>query len=47
MYSDDSVTFDLCCMRSLTFDGSFLYFDLYCMRTLTFDGSLTPGACVL
>ena len=27
MYSDDSVTFDLCFMRTLTFDSSFLYFD--------------------
>ena len=27
MYWDDSVTFDLCCMRTLTFDDSFLYFD--------------------
>ena len=25
--SDDSVTFDLCFTRTLTFDSSFLYFD--------------------
>ena len=27
MYRDDSVTFDLYCMRTLTFDSSSLYFD--------------------
>ena len=27
MYSDDSVTFDPCFTRTLTFDSSFLYFD--------------------
>ena len=27
MYSDDSVTFDLCFTHTLTFDSSFLYFD--------------------
>ena len=27
MYSDDSVTFDLCFTRTLIFDSSFLYFD--------------------
>ena len=27
MYRDDSVTFDLYCTRTLTFNSSFLYFD--------------------